>query len=414
MRKGKFFLAVIFAAMLIFSACSENDAEKNTAAETSKEFQARPVMAEEYKKTEFEKNVSEVSAFEKVLTDISECTVVVKNKTYADKFTEPYICVTCHEEVLQRDKDYIVSFDCKENSTSGHFALTITMTGDYKGSVVKEYNIRPVGTSLTSFDNKVTSITLHWLPRSQSADGYEIAYSDENSSNDWHSVFSDGADTDSFLLDELPENTVYKIKMRSYKNSGEDKIFSSWSEPQKVCTKPVEVRDGATYIDDILIVNKTYALPRDFGNGLDSEAIDAFYKMQNDAAYDGCYIDIISGFRSYWVQDTVYSEFCYDRGKEAADRVSARPGHSEHQTGLAMDINSTWFTFADKAEGKWLAENCYKYGFIIRYPEGKEDITGYAYESWHIRYVGKELAEKLCKSGETLEEYLGITSKYQD
>lgn len=79
-----------------------------------------------------------------------------------------------------------------------------------------------------------------------------------------------------------------------------------------------------------------------------------------------------------------------------------------------MDINSTWFTFADTAEGKWLAQNCWKYGFIIRYPEGKEDITGYAYESWHIRYVGTELSTALHESGETLEEHFGITSFYSE
>ena len=77
-----------------------------------------------------------------------------------------------------------------------------------------------------------------------------------------------------------------------------------------------------------------------------------------------------------------------------------------------MDINSTWFTFADTAEGIWLKNNCANYGFIIRYPEGKEEITGYAYESWHIRYVGTELAQKLTSEGITLEEYFGITSYY--
>ncbi len=181
-----------------------------------------------------------------------------------------------------------------------------------------------------------------------------------------------------------------------------------------VSNKPVKtVVNGVTYFDGVLVVNKTYSIPSWYGNGLDPTAHSAFRKMADDAEDDGIYLYIVSGFRSYSLQDSIYHNFVSERGVAGADRVSARPGHSEHQTGLAMDINSTAFSFADTAEGHWLAKNCWKYGFIIRYPQGKESITGYAYESWHIRYVGKELAEKLFRSGKTLEEHFGITSEYQ-
>ena len=83
-------------------------------------------------------------------------------------------------------------------------------------------------------------------------------------------------------------------------------------------------------------------------------------------------------------------------------------GQSEHQTGLAFDINSTRWDFKDTIEGKWLAENCYDYGFIIRYPENKEDKTGYVYEPWHVRYVGNKVATDIKNSGLCLEEYVGI------
>ena len=104
----------------------------------------------------------------------------------------------------------------------------------------------------------------------------------------------------------------------------------------------------------------------------------------------------------------------------AADTYSARPGHSEHQTGLAADIkgpnNNLYLDqrWINTSEGQWLNNNCYKYGFIIRYPSGKESITGYIYEPWHIRYVGTEVATQLYNGGNwiTLEEYLGIDSKY--
>ena len=181
-----------------------------------------------------------------------------------------------------------------------------------------------------------------------------------------------------------------------------------------VSNKPVKtVVNGVTYFDGVLVVNKTYSIPSWYGNGLDPTAHSAFRKMADDAEDDGIYLYIVSGFRSYSLQDSIYHNFVSERGVAGADRVSARPGHSEHQTGLAMDINSTAFSFTDTAEGHWLAKNCWKYGFIIRYPQGKESITGYAYESWHIRYVGKELAEKLFRSGKTLEEHFGITSEYQ-
>ena len=93
-------------------------------------------------------------------------------------------------------------------------------------------------------------------------------------------------------------------------------------------------------------------------------------------------------------------------GQEAADRYSARPGHSEHQSGLAADINSLYQSWGETEEGIWLNTHCADYGFIIRYPEGKESITGYMYEPWHIRYVGKELSSKLYNSGDwiTLED----------
>jgi D-alanyl-D-alanine carboxypeptidase len=97
-----------------------------------------------------------------------------------------------------------------------------------------------------------------------------------------------------------------------------------------------------------------------------------------------------------------------------ADTYSARPGHSEHQTGLCFDLNSIDDSFAYTNEGKWVNNNAHLYGFIIRYPKGKESITGYQYESWHLRYVGKDLANKLYNDGNwlTMEEYYGLSSKY--
>ena len=171
---------------------------------------------------------------------------------------------------------------------------------------------------------------------------------------------------------------------------------------------------GLTYVDGILIANKTYALPSDYNPGVDSEAKEAFDRMQADAADEGLNIYISSGFRSYAYQEMLYERYVEKSGKAEADRYSARPGHSEHQTGLAFDLNTIDISFADTQEYVWVKEHCAEYGFIIRYPENKESITGYMYEPWHLRYLGKETAQKVADSGLTLEEYLGIDSVYKE
>lgn len=169
-----------------------------------------------------------------------------------------------------------------------------------------------------------------------------------------------------------------------------------------------------TYINGIMIVNKTYPLPADYNNGVDSTASAALDTMFSAAGKEGINLFVVSGFRSYDLQKSLYDSYVEADGKAAADRYSARPGHSEHQSGLAFDLNSVEDDFAYTAEGKWLAANCWKYGFIIRYPQNKESVTGYMYEPWHVRYVGKTVSEKMNSTGQCLEEYLNVTSVYKD
>ncbi len=173
--------------------------------------------------------------------------------------------------------------------------------------------------------------------------------------------------------------------------------------------------DFVPTVNGIPIVNKTYPLPADYCPGdLTEETLAAFKELVASAAADGIEITFNSGFRSYQYQAQVHDKWIERYGEEMADRLSARPGHSEHQLGLAIDVNSILSAFADTPEGIWLGENCWKYGFIIRYSQEKEEITGYIYEPWHIRYLGKELAREVTESGLCLEEYLGIDSYYRD
>lgn len=175
----------------------------------------------------------------------------------------------------------------------------------------------------------------------------------------------------------------------------------------------IEMIDGVVYVGGVIIANKTYSLPSDYNpGGLTSKCSAAFTEMQNAAAEEGLNIYVLSGFRSYELQDSLYSRYSASDGQAAADTYSARPGHSEHQTGLAMDVNSLSSSFAETAEGQWLAANSWKYGFILRYPADKVSKTGYIYEPWHFRYVGKDLAKSIFDSGLCLEEYFGITSVY--
>ena len=176
----------------------------------------------------------------------------------------------------------------------------------------------------------------------------------------------------------------------------------------------LEVKNGITYVDGIMIVNKTYSLPADYAPGLDPTAEAAFNEMASQAWSEGISLFICSGFRSYREQDMLFRNYAANRGQEEADRVSSRPGHSEHQSGLCMDVNTTEFDFAGTKEAIWLANNCADYGFIIRFPLGKESVTGYAYEPWHIRYVGKKAAKEIFDKDICLEEYLGVTSDYKN
>lgn len=176
----------------------------------------------------------------------------------------------------------------------------------------------------------------------------------------------------------------------------------------------VVVEDGVTYIDGIMMASKTFSLPEDFDPGVSEEALNAFNEMQEAAAEEGLDIYISSSYRSYADQERIYNRYVEEDGKEAADTYSARPGHSDHQTGLTFDLNSIDDSFGLTPESDWVKVNAHKYGFIIRYPEGKQDITGYQYEPWHIRYIGIEKATEVYESGLCLEEFLGVDSVYKD
>ena len=184
-------------------------------------------------------------------------------------------------------------------------------------------------------------------------------------------------------------------------------------------------------IDNVLLVNKHHPLPAsytpqdlvDIGDNeqMQKEAAQAFLALQKACQVEtGIELVPTSGYRSYETQKLLFAKYSQKDGEELADTYSARPGKSEHQTGLAVDIGdrahihlSFEKEFADLPAGIWLKDNAYHFGFILRYKEGFEDITGYQFEPWHFRYVGSTLAEELyVREDDVLETYLGDHASY--
>ncbi|HLR52184.1 MAG TPA: D-alanyl-D-alanine carboxypeptidase family protein [Candidatus Avamphibacillus sp.] len=199
--------------------------------------------------------------------------------------------------------------------------------------------------------------------------------------------------------------------------------------------KNSKTKDGKIVTDNpydvLVLVNKENALPEDFTpkdlvipdvrfpftedlpkKQMRKVAADALEKMFKAADKEDLELFAQSGFRSFERQQSIFAANVEKNGEEAANKYSARPGESEHQSGLTMDVTNAdvgfdlIIEFGETPEGKWLKKHASEYGFIIRYPQGKEDITGYQYEPWHLRYVGKKAAKEIMEKGITLEEYL--------
>ncbi|MBD1223048.1 D-alanyl-D-alanine carboxypeptidase family protein [Virgibacillus halodenitrificans] len=230
------------------------------------------------------------------------------------------------------------------------------------------------------------------------------------------------------LYDKETSKTLQKLLTTDKGDFKAYKILAKNKDVQKA-------NGGATVLqnpyDQLALVNKQHALPADYipkdlvtpkvrfpftedlpKKQMRQVAATALEKMF--AAADKARLDLFaqSGYRSYERQDAIFALNVNEHGEEAANKFSARPGESEHQTGLTMDVTSPdinyglTIEFGKTDEGKWIKKHAAEYGFIIRYPKGKENITKYQYEPWHLRFVGKEAAKEIMTKGITLEEYV--------
>lgn len=199
---------------------------------------------------------------------------------------------------------------------------------------------------------------------------------------------------------------------------GFDKKKYSTTDPNSiwvVVNKPVPLNPIDYAPNDLVYPSVPLRVPGNESMQLRKEAASALEAMFADAKKDGLNLMISSGYRSYTYQVGLYNGYVKSSGQAAADTYSARPGHSEHQTGLAVDIEPTTkkcevdACFAATPEGVWLAQNAHKYGFLLRYTTEKENVTGYENEPWHYRYVGIDLSEELHTTDtKTLEEFFGV------
>ena len=210
---------------------------------------------------------------------------------------------------------------------------------------------------------------------------------------------------------EVEEEIGFAFKQADFTKLNEENIILNPTNMLVLVNK--EKALPSDYIpDDLVIPNVEFSFTGEFErNFMRKEAAVQLEQLFNDALENGIEVFAVSGYRSYDRQDTIYSNNIKRWGEERTNAVSAIPGHSEHQTGLAMDITSRSVglqltqDFGEVEEGIWIKENAHRHGFIIRYLEGKEEITGYEYEPWHLRFVGIDAATYIYENNLTLEEF---------
>ena len=226
----------------------------------------------------------------------------------------------------------------------------------------------------------------------------------------WYYLTSDGSYAYSTWQGNYYLKSDGKMAVNEWVDGGRYYVDTTglWKANSKVSNKGSYYSLQGKY-DEIVVANKHYPMSKDYYPGENATAKAAFLKLIEQMKEEGYAIsDNYSGFRSYATQAQLYQSYVNQEGQAAADRYSARPGYSEHQTGLAFDVIGTDGQLVeDSSAAQWLLDHAPDYGFVVRYPRGKESVTGYMHEEWHLRYIGKE-AKDIAASGLTLEEYYGF------
>lgn len=217
-----------------------------------------------------------------------------------------------------------------------------------------------------------------------------------------------------FLMRMSEEPTSEPVQVEPVTEATEPEYYFDPNDPNLVLVNKEEVVDENYAPEELVYIDESMRASDRAPQyqRMQPEAAAAFEELVNDAAADGMTIKVTTAYRPYSYQADLYYYYLAVKGEEWTQQYSAPPGTSEHQTGLAADVSCESInyeldvSFGETAEGEWLAQHAHEYGYILRYQEGMEDITGYSYEPWHIRYVGKEAAEVITEKGITLEEFL--------
>lgn len=198
---------------------------------------------------------------------------------------------------------------------------------------------------------------------------------------------------------------IKHVNMNLDKTKYKDIIEAKFLNTEKVLVNKYYYLTDSYIPENLENISKQYALD---GMRLVHDAKEAFEKLASDAKKENLSIVAMSSYRSYDYQVDLYNKYVKSDGQEAADTYSGRPGHSEHQTGLAVDVynqKETYTNFENTKEFIWMQKHAHEYGFILRFPQDKEEETGYHYESWHYRYVGIEAAKYIKENNISFEEY---------
>lgn len=360
---------------------------------------------------------------------------------YTGNTITPKIKVTLSNGRIANTDCYKVTYSTSRKYVGSH-QVTITPLKEFASQkkIVLKYKIIPKSTYITGVSKGLRKMTIKWKKNTSQTTGYQIKYYRNNSANDARYKTVNGISKSSQPLYNFISSKNYYFKIRAFKTVNGTKYYSNWSKAKtyktlgKTVTLPnadtklktlthrdknnllilVNKKHGVSeefYPSNMVTVSKTYATKSDIK--LKKSAYSAYKNMSAAAKKNGKYFYITSGFRSYTYQENLYAGYISQYGKSYTNKISAYPGRSEHHTGLAIDVTSAsagWTlsqNFANTSEGKWIKSNAHKYGFIVRYEKNKTSITGYSYEPWHLRYVGKDAASAIYKKGITLEEYLG-------
>lgn len=365
---------IIISLLLLLSACSSQEAKIS------------------FKKTKFQFEYGEtIEIPASQLTDSDDKEVLESMNVETDK--------------LSRDKNYIAVGTYKTR-------VTYKLNGKEK---VKFINVTISDTTVPKItlkqetievDQHTESIDYNEIVEASDLAGVTLTYDDSTVNLEEPGEYSVGIKaTDS--NGNQSESTIKVIVKEVVKETPQPQDTSSNNSNNAPETTPTS--SGPYYIGDIIVVNKKHSLPQTYAPGENVTAGNAVRQMIADMQTQGFDIsNSYSGYRSYEYQAQLYQSYVNSHGQATADTFSARAGYSEHQTGLAFDLLHTNGTLVTNAnEANWIAQNAHRYGFIVRYQAGKESITGYQAEPWHLRYVGSQ-AESIYNSGLTLEEYLGV------